>query len=119
MLQEGGMAFPHHECHDPLARAVLPQTQPNKVILCPATGRAGDRAVQCCLGAGNDKVRGESHWPFLSFLYRWLPRCRKGSFDGGWCGAWERCQGPDLWAFESRLKGLQGQLCAEEPPSLH
>lgn len=43
----------------------------------------------------------------------------KGSFDGGGGGAWEWCQGPDLWAFESRLKGLQGQLCAkEEPPSL-
>ena len=81
-LQEGGMAFPHHECHDPLARAVLPQPQPNKVILYPAPGRAGDRAVQCCLGAGDGKARGESHWPFLSSLYRWLPRCREGALMG-------------------------------------
>ena len=67
MLQEGGMAFPHHECHDPLARAVLPQPQPNKVILCPATGRAGDRAVQCCLGLAMIKREvSQLAFPFLS-----------------------------------------------------
>ena len=95
MLQEVGMAFLHHECHDPLSRAVRPQPQPNKVILCPATRRAGDRAVQCCLAAGDGTARDESHWPFLSSLYRWLPRCREGEL--WWWWGWSMGKVPRPW----------------------
>ena len=53
VLQEGGVASPYHECHSPLAKAVLPQPQPSKVTLYPPTGRAGEQTGQCCLGAGD------------------------------------------------------------------
>lgn len=104
--------FPSSWMSRPLARAVLPQPQPNKVILYPATGRVGDRAVQCCLGGLHGKARGESHWPFLSLSTDGCLAAGKGALMGlGW--DMEGCQGPDPWAFEFRLKGLQGQLCAE------
>ena len=69
------------------------------------------------LGAGDDKARSESTG--LSFPLSTDGRLAagKGSFDGVWRGAWERCQGPDLWAFESRLKVYRVNFVQKNPPA--